>query len=363
MTDTELRLRRSLADSFALVVAALVVFALLGGWLAYTTHVSPGSHVEERTTASWEATGDFRYSATVTNGTIAFPEGEVLTNRSVYFTSVSPVLDGSFVYTYTAAEGDLTVNTTLVLVLHAVGEGSDGTPIEYWRVTRRLGNDRAASLAPGETLAIPFSRDVNATRRLGERIEGQVGSSEGTVEALLTARVRFDGQVEGQSVSGTRTYRLPIGLEDGRYRVDDPGSIDNRSRSTERVRVTNEYGPLRGVGSVLLLVTSLALLAGLVVSRRAGRLEPSETERERLVYTATRDEFDDWITAASPPQEAFEAPRVEVDSLDGLVDLAIDTNRRVIEDADRGEYLVLGDGVIYTYTPARRSIDFEFERS
>ena len=46
MTDTELRLRRSLADSFALVVAALVVFALLGGWLAYTTHVSPGSHVE-----------------------------------------------------------------------------------------------------------------------------------------------------------------------------------------------------------------------------------------------------------------------------------------------------------------------------
>jgi hypothetical protein len=80
-------------------------------------------------------------------------------------------------------------------------------------------------------------------------------------------------------------------------------------------------------------------------------------------HTATRDEFDDWITAASPPQEAFEAPRVEVDSLDGLVDLAIDTNRRVIEDADRGEYLVLGDGVIYTYTPARRSIDFEFERS
>jgi hypothetical protein len=362
MPDTELRLRRLLADSFTLLVVALVVLTLLGGWLAYTTHVSPGTHVEERTTGSWEATGDFRYSATVTNGSAAFPEGQVLSNRSVYFTSVSPVLDGSFVYTYRANEGDLAANVTLVLVLHSIDEGDDGNTVEYWRVTRRLGTDRASSLAPGETLRTSFSRDMNATRQLSNRIEERIGDSGGTIEALLTARVRFDGQAEGQPVSGTRAYRLPIELEEGQYRVLDSGSVSNRSRSTERIRIANEFGPLRAVGSVLLLAVSLALLVGLLVAHQRGRLNVSETERERLAYTSAREEFDDWITTASPPEETLDVPRAEVDSLDGLVDLAIDTNRRVIEDRDRGAYFVFGDNVLYMYVPPRGSNGFEFER-
>jgi hypothetical protein len=358
-TELELRLRRLLADSFAVVVLALVVLALVGGWLAYTTHVAPGTHVEERTIASYEMTGDFRHAATVTNGSVAFPEGQVLSNRSVYFTSVSPVLNGSFVYTYRAAAGDLEVNASSVLVLHAIDE-NDGNTIEYWRVTRDLGDDRT-SLSPGETIEMSFSRDINATGALGQRIEERIGGSGGTVEALLTARVSYDGRIDGQPVSGSRTYRLPIEIDDGQYRVLDSGSVANASQVTEQVRVANEYGSLRAVGSVLLLVVSLVALVSLVAARQRGRLAVSEAERERLVHAAAHEEFDEWITTASLPEETLDAPRVAVDSLDGLVDLAIDTNRRVVEDPDRGGYFVLGEELLYTYAPSHRGA-FEFER-
>lgn len=357
MADTELRLRRLLADSFALVVLALVVLALLGGWLTYTTHVAPGTQIEDRTLTSYEMTGDFRHSATVTNGSAAFTEGRTLSNRSVYFTSVSPVLDGSFVYSYRASAGDLGVNTSLTLVLHSIDD-ENGNTVEYWRITRRLGTDRA-SLAPGERLRVPFSRNVNATRALSQRIEERIGGSGGTVEALLTARVSFEGQIEGQPVSGTRTYRLPIELEDGQYRVLDPGPVANESRVAERVRVANEFGSLRAIGSVLLLVVPLVLLVGLVALDRQGRLDISEAERERLEYTEAREEFADWITTANPPEGALDTPRVEVASLEGLVDLAIDTNRRVIEDPDRGVYFVLGEEALYTYRPVSGAGEIE----
>jgi hypothetical protein len=75
----------------------------------------------------------------------------------------------------------------------------------------------------------------------------------------------------------------------------------------------------------------------------------TETERTWYDYRQTRAEFDEWITTGRVPQELSERPVVTTASLSGLVDVAIDTGERVIEDEDRSAYFVLGESQWYRY--------------
>ena len=96
-------------------------------------------------------------------------------------------------------------------------------------------------------------------------------------------------------------------------------------------------------------VLAVAALAGLVVGKRRGTLSVSTGERAWLAYRSERDEFDEWITTGRVPETAVGSTVVDVDSLEGLVDVAIDTNNRVIEDERRNACLVLTENCWYRY--------------
>lgn len=103
--------RRTVVDNHELLLICLVAIAAVGGYLTYTGHVAPGTDTTTRQVSSWQSSGSFSHNATVRNGTSAFPEGEVLEDRSVYLQRVAPVLDGAFTYTYSASnESDLTAS-------------------------------------------------------------------------------------------------------------------------------------------------------------------------------------------------------------------------------------------------------------
>ncbi|GAB7089899.1 hypothetical protein JCM18237_01700 [Halorubrum luteum] len=61
--------------------------------------------------------------------------------------------------------------------------------------------------------------------------------------------------------------------------------------------------------------------------------------------------MDKWISAGSAP-DGDDRTVVELDSLRDLVDVAVDSDRRVIERADqRPRFVVLDDDVRYVYDP------------
>ena len=341
-----------LSDSFGTIVVVLVILTLCGGWLTYTTHITSATHTEERIVAAWESNGAFNHSAIVTNGSETFPDGTMLSNQSVYFTSIAPVLNGTFTYTYDATTGNIAANTTLMLVLHSVEETSDGNITEYWRITRTLGTQQTDSLAPGEPQRVTFSIDINATQQRASQIEEEIGGSPGTVKALVVARITINGTIENTSVSGVRRYALPIEFSEGRYNVRDPGTLTNQRKVTRQVSVETTHGPLRSTGSLFLFLFPLWALIGLVTARWQGVLDIDESERTQLETQAASEEFDEWITSARLPDTVLDVPHIEVDSLEGLVDVAIDTNQRVIDDPDRDGYFVLGNNVCYTYHQA-----------
>ncbi|AUV83768.1 hypothetical protein C2R22_20705 [Salinigranum rubrum] len=351
MSRRTLRLRRLLNEQFDLLLVVLAVLALVGGAVTYTTHVSPETTTEERVVETWQTSGSFDHSATVTEENPLFPVGSRLQNRSVYFSSISPVLNGSYVFSYRASGGgELTTSVDVVLVTrNVISEGEEQQTV-LWETSRPLRETGTATIAPGTTARVRFGFNVSEVAGERDRIEEELGGTTGTTETFVRATVDVEGTVNGRAVDTQQVHTLPVTLEGGTYRVGPAEAGTNRFETTRQVTTTRTYGPLRSVGAPVLLFVSLVGLAGLVVARSQHRFELTDAEREWLTYREHRAEFDEWITTFTLPAEVFDRSRAEASSLADLVDLAIDTNNAVIESPDGTEYSVLDGGFRYVYT-------------
>lgn len=359
MADWRLRLRAVLDRQFAVVVVALLVVVVLGGWLTYTAHAAPASTTETKSTVSWEQSGTFDHAATVQTDNSLFPVGTRLENRSVYFTRLSPELDGTFRTSYDPREsGELDQTVSLSLVIREVDQDDQGSnPTVYWETTESLATETVDGIEPGESVAVAFSQDMSAINGEITRIREEIGGSPGSLEVFVRATVDSQGTVNGDTVDETATYTMPVAIGASTYRVGGAEPTVESYETTQAVPVDRSIGPLRTIGGPLLLVISLGLLGGVVVG--ADRLALSETERAMLADESDRESFDDWISTITLPPEAFELPRAEADSLAGLVDVAIDTDNPVIEDPDESVYYVRHDGYLYSYRPATKDVDGE----
>lgn len=351
MSDWQLRARRYVEAYLPVVVAALVVLGLVGGWLTYTGYAAPGTHEETRVESTWTERTDFDHRATVTEPNRLYGVGTTLHNQSAYFTAIAPVLNGSFAYTYGASgSGSLSADVETVLVLQSVDRERGGNTTVYWRRTAALGETRAAELAPGERVSVPFSVNVSAAQNQTERIEEDLGGSVGQVEAVVRARIDVSGTVNGEEVERTVVRDLPLELGTA-YRVTGNGSTGQQYADERTVVVQNEPGPVERFGGPAFLLASLLLLGAVGVTARDDEFTLTDDEREQLGYEGDRAEFDEWITRIRLPGTVLDRPRAEADSLADLVDFAIDTDSGVVEDPDGGAYYVVDDDLLYVYEP------------
>lgn len=359
MSDTErwVRFRALIDDYFLPIVVVALVVAVAGGYLTMTAYGQTETRAELRQSATWQSTGSFTHSATVINDTAVYSAGERLENKSSYFRTLTPQLDGSFVYTYTASgDGNLTGTATTTLVYRSVAESDDGTGVEYWRTAGELETEQA-TLSPGDRLTVPFGVNVTAASQRLTDIDAQFGGTPGTKDLYVETELTLTGTRNGQPVDLVRTYRLPITTSGNIYEVGGSGPFTESGNQTERVAVPIEPGPMRSYGGPALLVVGLVVAAASGGARYTGVTVVDARERDWLAYRDARKEFGDWITAASVPDGDTPDAPVEVASLEGLVDIAIDTDKRVIEDPDRGLFFLFGERREYVYEPPTAPTD------
>ena len=364
---TRVRIRAALDEWFAVVAVALLALALLGGWAAYGSMAATDTGTDRNgpgeATESWSTTGGFEHGATVQEENGAFPVGTELENRSVYFTDVSPELEATFRHRYDADAGDVDVAVTAERVIRSVEEGDENAGVEYWSVDETVAESSAQGLAPGEEHATDFAIDVPATVNESEAIEESLGGSPGTTETVVVVSVSMTGTIDGERVDRVEEYELEISPDGSTYAVEAPTLDENATEESAEdddavaTADAGSSGLFGSVGPTLLAVVSLCALGALVATKATGRLAPSEAALERVRERYEREVFDDWISRGTLPDDVRARSRIEVSTLEDLVDVAIDSDRRVLEDERAGEYYVVDGESLYVYEP--RSLEDE----
>jgi hypothetical protein len=355
-----LRVRRVVSDWFPVVVAGLLLLTLLAGLGTYSAYASTEYETEEVVVSSLNESTDFEHSAVVRNESSIWTEGETVRNRPLYYMRLMPVLDVNYSYSYdlTGAEGgreggDVTARTEAQLVIRAVN--GDGETL--WDDARPLASETSRSLSPGDTHQVSLS--INATRvaRRISQVESELGAATGDVQVLVRTRTSVSGSVAGQDRSREHTSELPLVVRPPTYRVGGERTVATGGPlRTDTLREAVAPPLLTGVGAPVGLLAGLAALGLLGYASRRDLIELSEAERERCLVAERRAEFDDWITSGELPGIDQYQTVVKVDSLSGLVDLAIDTNNRVIEDGDAFYVLRGREDVAYVYAPSTSQV-------
>jgi len=348
MREDTLRLRlRAILDAWLPVFAVVIVaFAALGGWATIGAHVNPGTVETTEEATVWGVEGSFDHSATVQRENPVFATNTTLTNRSTYFTRVSPVLEGTFTARYETAAGEpADGNLEARLVHRATGEET-----VYWTKSRPLA-ETDHTLEAGETgrLAFSFNASREADRR--DNITEALGGSPGELETVIAVDVTTTSDAGGGS-SLSYTATLPVTLSGDTYSVGSPAQTGEEVTKTRTETTTRERGPLMGIGGPIALLLGLGGIAGLGWLRQ--REEPiglTDTERAVLTYRDQRQEYDEWVVRATLPEAVLDKETATADSFADLVDFAIDSDTAVVEEPERGQYYAVTPDLLVTYEP------------
>ena len=354
--DRSLQLRAFLNEWATVLIVMLLIASAGVGWWAYQINLEPNVETEQRLTEQWSESTAFSHSAPITNDSLPFAAGERASNRPLYYTSLSKELVGSYRYGYTADSGSVNVTTDTYLLIRGGRIENNNMTETYWEISEPLAAD-SETVAPGETHRLNFTVDIIEVLETIGTVEQQLAASEGLVDVRVVSVSELSGTVDSDRVDTTYRSELPIVVSPSTFRVDTPVTIDETHESFETVEVLAEPSPLQAYGSIVafgLVVMLLILVAGL---RYSGYTKLTDQEQELIAIKQARERFTEWITTGEFPSEREYEQTVLVDSLEGLVDVAIDTNKRVIEDEQLGVSTVLDDTYIYIYiqpdSPAR----------
>lgn len=240
-----LRLRAGIKNWFWAIAIVLVVIAIASGWIAYETHVAPETATEERAVSSWSTHGSFDHEAVVQNENPIFPVNETLENRSMYYRTVSPVFTGAYTFSYDAPNGgSSTVESVVTLEIRSVN-GEDEDQEIHWSISETLAEREVADVEPGSPVTLEFEQNATALRNRIANISDRLGGSPGTIETRIIATSVVDGRIDGESVSTSERYVLPITIDSNTYSFGETGQFTDTHEQTERVEVSKTYGPIR----------------------------------------------------------------------------------------------------------------------
>ncbi len=314
--------------------AVIVALALVGvlalaisGWAVATPHEE--TTTQEIDTETLET--ELGTSAVVESDGL-WDEGTELTNEPVYLRDATSTL---------TLAPRTTVPTSDTAVVHDVTlrheATRDGTV--FWDRSEPLLRDQPA--VDGDVAASAVEIDLEEIRAEQREVEDQVGDI-ANVRTVVALQTSYD--------TGTNADDLVLETElvvtERAAWLDDPTpSVTEPHRETQLVTNT-ESRSIAFVGFFALLGT--VALAGAWVLRQ--RTPVDEAVAQRAVH---EHRYAEWISRGSLPMWVGDH-HIALDTLEDVVDVAIDTSNRVVHDTDRGLFAAVTDDVVYYYSDRGR---------
>lgn len=243
------------------------------------------------------------------------------------------------------------INDTPVVTLTPVTRAPEGTEVthEVRMEIRAVADDETfwrneTVLTETTTTATDGSARTNATvdvRELDERLDNTTErlSNVGTLAVDVYVVTTYDTG----DYAGEQSASAPLRITESAYWIDGDLS-SNRRHSTPVTRET-EAAPDYGLLLSLFAGSVGAFAVGAVLWR--GREDAVDVDgiREEI----HRRRHDEWISCGSIPMWV-DKEHVELDTLEDVVDVAIDGNQRVIYDQRSELYAVIDGDMIYYYS-------------
>ncbi|WP_411967265.1 DUF5305 domain-containing protein [Haloferax sp. YSSS75] len=321
----ELFVSRQARPLVALFAVAGILCLVAAGYVFFTPTTQTVS--EETNVQTIESSVET--SAVVTGNSSLYDRGETLENRSTYFTSIAPVLS---LHVDTEVPSDHPVSVTHRLTMETVGV-RDGKP--FYRSTETLLEERRR-VSDGEVDAV---RSVNVSA-IREELQTKRAETDGLGRFLVSLELNVTYQTD--SYEGTITTSAPFVITGQAYYLDGAVADETTHSTTVQREVRTPADPVE-YGGLAILGLALFGLCGFVI-RTEDNTDP-ETLRTRISHSR----HDEWISEGEFPTEA-EKQYISIRTLEDLVDVAIDTNRRVIYDSDLDVYAVIDGSEIYHYS-------------
>ena len=278
--------------------------------------------------------------AAVTGDTDLYRRGATLEDQPVYLTDAVPNLT-LLLRTRLPSESGGDVDQRVELVYTATRDGST-----FWKRTDSL---RGRTTREGRTVVTRTDFAAADAVAREKRYQAEFGDA---ATVSFGIRITVDYALDEYEGTLTETYAIASGT--GWYSI--PSRVTSKTHSTPVTR-TVELPARRtpivlasGVGGAVLFGAGLAV--AVVYYRRLRNSSPAEFEP-----TIHRQRYEDWISRGTVPEDRT-ATAIEMDSLEELVDVAIDTGERVIYDEARGSYTVLRHPVVYRYAPPTSEVPF-----
>lgn len=338
------RIKYQVAVYGTIVGAVLVVLGLAAiGAGGYVYMNPPTEEIPPQETDVQEFATSIQHSAEVTEPTPLYDPPATVENQPVYFINGTPNLRLEAV---ADLPDDRPVNVSHDLTLYREVSFQETT---FWDERETLAVDSAV-VEDGQ-LRVETELDIPAVARRNAEIRELVDGV-GSVSTGIRLRTVYEtDSAGGETYRGELTTQSELEITERAYwfasGLEATGTEREITEGTVREQPPNFslVGAFGGLGIVL-------IGGGFGMAFWSSRTADIRGLEEQ-VYRAR---YDEWISEGEFPTDAGKQ-YVYINSLEDLVDIAIDTGKRVIHDSELETYAVVDDDLVYYHASDPTTID------
>jgi len=318
-----------------LLIVAIAGLAGSCGW-AYWEYTN--QHTETVTTVDYgyTYTATYEVEATVTEENPIYEMGTVLSDMAGYFYAVSPQSTIDLTFTFDPSLSDASVDISTESYLMLKEQNDDG--IAFW--SKRIPLSSSSGSVTGEgSLTDSFVLEADTIRARVMEIRDSLGASVGRGEGEVVTHLTYEGEIASTTISDDTYVSLPVTLGPDYYAFDMSEASQSEAQNYYTAQQRQVQNTLSDIYIPLAACVAFALAAILIAwhGRRS---------REGVVDMG---KYSEWISSGIYPGDKWEK-MVYVSHLADLVDVAIDTNKRVIYDAAEKMFFVIDDPILYYHS-------------
>lgn len=332
-----LRIKHTVANDGEKIAIAAALVALLSLVVIFTNVLTPAVAVspfaeeepEDTPHATHVVETHTDHSATILNDTEAFSQGDILSSRYYYPKQSTDELD----YSVQTGEMDTTVKEVNIEMLY---EAKPDNEEVYWSDTETITTE-TENVGNTET-TIDLTHVQDRVDRLEEEFE-----SDADVETEIQVTIEYEYEsATGEHNEDEVVISDSLAFHETIYSVDSTSDTE-RFETGEPIDHSEEESD--GYGNIyafFVWVLASSIAAGSGYGYRF--FDEDETEAQ-----LRKSRFSEWISRVDSFELTEELDEASVESLQDLVDIAIDTRNRVLYIVDDDVYVVRGSDMLYRY--------------